>query len=113
MVHVNPSDEVVLQTPPLSLGGWKFGANAVNGTRIMNDTRLSPLEPELLSIRKLAKFLDCSPKTIQDWVYKDRKRPTPDPLPYYKLGGLVRFRLKEVMAWIERRKVRISSFVSI
>lgn len=67
------------------------------------------LEPELLSVRKLATVLDCSPKTIQDWLYKDRKRPTFDPLPYYKLRGLVRFRLQEVMSWVERRRTRVSS----
>jgi excisionase family DNA binding protein len=75
----------------------------------MNDAGFSRLEPELLSIRKLAQILDCSPKTVRDWLYKDRKRPNTDPLPYYRLGGLVRFRLREVMSWIERRRVRVSS----
>jgi excisionase family DNA binding protein len=75
----------------------------------MKGVTFSPLEPELLSIRKLAQVLDCSPKTVQDWLYKERKRPGSDPLPYYKLGGLVRFRIKEVMAWVDRRQVRISS----
>jgi excisionase family DNA binding protein len=78
----------------------------------MNDPKFDPLEPELLSTRKLAALLDCSPKTVQDWLYKDRRIPTPDPLPYYKLRGLVRFRAKEVMAWVERRKIRTSSFPS-
>ena len=64
--------------------------------------------PELLSTKKLADLLDCSPKTIQDWVYKDRKYPCSDPLPYYRLGGLIRFRLSEVLGWIERRRVRVS-----
>jgi excisionase family DNA binding protein len=76
----------------------------------MNDLKYDSLEPELLSTRKLAALLDCSPKTVQDWLYKDRRVPTSDPLPYYKLRGLVRFRANEVMAWVERRKVRISSF---
>ena len=40
---------------------------------------------------------------------KDRKRSSSDPLPYYKLGGLVRFKFKEVMAWVDRRRVRVSS----
>lgn len=64
--------------------------------------------PELLSIRRLAHVLDCSPKTIRDWLYKNRKQPSSDALPYYRLGGLVRFRLTEVAAWIDRRRVRLS-----
>ncbi len=64
---------------------------------------------ELLSTRKLAEILDCSPKTVQDWLYKDRKTQTADPLPYYRLGGLVRFRLSDVLRWIERRRVRVSA----
>ena len=64
--------------------------------------------PELLSTRSLAKVLDCSPKTVQDWLYKDRRNPGTDPLPYYRVHGLVRFKLTEVMAWLERRRVRQS-----
>jgi excisionase family DNA binding protein len=75
----------------------------------MDSISAETVGPDLLSTRKLAETLDCSPKTVQDWIYKDRKRPGPDPLPYYRLGGLVRFRLSEVRRWIERRRVRVSS----
>ena len=68
------------------------------------------LEAELVSIRKLARLLDCSPKTVRDWLYKERKNPSADPLPHYRVGGLVRFKLKEVTAWVDRRRVRVSSF---
>lgn len=61
---------------------------------------------ELVSTKTLAHLLDISQKTIQDWIYKDRKEHGLDPIPYYKLGGLVRFNLKEVRAWVFRRKVR-------
>ena len=70
------------------------------------------MDEELVSIRTLADVLDCSPKTIRDWMYRNRRAPVPDPLPYYRLGGLVRFRLQEVMAWIGRRRVRISPLSS-
>ena len=79
----------------------------------MDDLTFKPSAPELLSTRRLAELLDCSPKTVQDWLYKDRKNPTTDPLPYYRLGGLVRFKLKEVMAWVERRRVRVSSLTKL
>ena len=68
----------------------------------------STLELELLSVGSLAKLLNCSPKTVRDWLYKDRKKPGTDPLPYYRLQGLVRFKHAEVVAWVERRRVRIS-----
>jgi excisionase family DNA binding protein len=78
----------------------------------MNEMKTNVLEPEMLSTRRLAQILDCSPKTVQDWLYKDRQRPAPDPLPYYRVGGLVRFKLSEVRKWIERRRVRVSSTAS-
>jgi len=75
----------------------------------MDEMTFTPLGPELLSTKKLALILDCSPKTVQDWLYKDRKNPSADPLPYYRVQGLVRFKLREVQAWVERRRVRVSS----
>lgn len=66
------------------------------------------MNDELVSIRRLAQVLDCSPKTVRDWMYKNRRAPTSDPLPYYRVGGLVRFRLNEIMAWIDRRRIRVS-----
>jgi hypothetical protein len=73
----------------------------------MDSISAETLSPDLLFTRKLAEILDCSPKTVQDWIYKDRKRPGNDPLPYYRLGGLVRFRLSEVLSWVGRRRVRL------
>ena len=75
---------------------------------LTNDPTFVSFEPELVSIRNLAGLLDCSPKTVRDWLYKDRKNASADPLPYYRVGGLVRFKLKEVIAWVERRRVRVS-----
>jgi hypothetical protein len=75
----------------------------------MDSISAETVGPELLSTRKLAAILDCSPKTVQDWIYKDRKRPGPDPLPYYRVGGLVRFSLSEVVSWVGRRRVRVST----
>ena len=68
------------------------------------------MNDELVSIKRLAQILDCSPKTVRDWMYKDRRSRSTDPLPYYRLGGLVRFRLDDVMGWVDRRRVRLVSF---
>jgi excisionase family DNA binding protein len=66
------------------------------------------MNEELMSIRTLAQVLACSPKTVRDWMYKNRRTPSADPLPYYRLGGLVRFRMSEVAAWVDRRRLRVS-----
>jgi predicted DNA-binding transcriptional regulator AlpA len=63
--------------------------------------------PELVSVRTLSRLLDVSEKTIWDWLYKSRRQATHDPLPYHKLGSLVRFRLSEIRAWVDRRHVRV------
>jgi predicted DNA-binding transcriptional regulator AlpA len=71
---------------------------------------MSACEPELVSVKTLSRLLDISEKTIWDWLYKSRRRPTLDPIPYHKLGELVRFDLRDIRMWVERRKVRPSPF---
>jgi excisionase family DNA binding protein len=61
---------------------------------------------ELVSVKTLSRLLDISEKTIWDWIYKGRRHATFDPIPYHKLGGLVRFNLRDIRAWVDRRKVR-------
>ena len=63
-------------------------------------------DPELVSVKTLSRRLDISEKTIWDWIYKSRRQITLDPIPYHKLGGLVRFKLCDIQAWVDRRKVR-------
>jgi len=70
------------------------------------------IEAEWMSVRTLANLLDISDKTIWDWIYKSRRQLLFDPIPYYKLGGLVRFNRDEIHAWIERRKIRPAPLVN-
>ena len=79
----------------------------------MDEITINAVGPELLSTKRLALMLDCSPKTVRDWLYKDRKKASTDPLPYYRVRGLVRFKLREVLAWVERRRVRVSSLANL
>jgi hypothetical protein len=69
------------------------------------------MEQELVAIKTLSLLIDTREKTIRDWIYRSRKCPTLDPLPYHKLEGLVRFRLKDVEAWIDRRRIRPNPMV--
>lgn len=59
-----------------------------------------------VSVKTLSRMLDISPKTIWDWIYKSRRQATLDPIPYHKLGALVRFEVEEIRAWVDRRRVR-------
>jgi len=67
---------------------------------------MNGIQLELVSVKTLSRLLDISEKTVWDWMYKNRRQATLDPIPYYKLGALVRFNLKDVRAWLDRRKVR-------
>jgi excisionase family DNA binding protein len=57
-------------------------------------------EPEsLLTEEQLARFLNITPRTLTDWVQTNRIR-------YYRLGWRnVRFRLSDVLEFIERSAV--------
>lgn len=67
------------------------------------------MSPEMVSVRTLSRILDVSEKTIWDWIYKNRRQPAHDPIPYHKLGALVRFKLTEVRGWVDRRRIRITA----
>jgi len=59
-----------------------------------------PQEPEsLLTEEQLARFLNVNPRTLTDWIQTNRIR-------YYRLGWRsVRFRLSDVLEFIERSAV--------
>jgi excisionase family DNA binding protein len=52
----------------------------------------------LLSARELADLLGFSSSTIQDWSEAGT-------LPGFRIGGRLRFRLSEVEAWLEERRL--------
>jgi excisionase family DNA binding protein len=51
----------------------------------------------LLTARELADLLGFASSTIQDWSERG-------DLPAFKLGGRLRFRESEVLAWLEERR---------
>ena len=57
---------------------------------------VSLIDNSLFTIESLAKFLNVSPATIRDWVYKRQ-------IPFKKLGRLVRFDPLDIQKWLEIR----------
>lgn len=52
----------------------------------------------LLSARELGELLGFAPGTIVDWAERGQ-------VPAFKLGGRLRFRESEVLAWLEGRRL--------
>lgn len=50
--------------------------------------------PTYLTLKEVAELLKVKPRTIYAWVSDNR-------IPYERKGGLLRFRLDEVLAWNE------------
>jgi len=58
------------------------------------------MNQELLTVDELAKFL----KTAKSWVYSRTRETGPDAMPRVKCGKYLRFRLDDVLAWLEKRQ---------
>lgn len=54
------------------------------------------IDNQLLSIDRLAEYLDVPPATIRDWCYKRQ-------IPFVKVGRLVRFIPSDVQRWLSER----------
>ncbi|AZD10310.1 hypothetical protein C4K26_4931 [Pseudomonas chlororaphis] len=59
---------------------------------------LSPSATDLLTPDQVAAALGLSHRTLAAWRSSRR-----NPLPYVKVGSRVRYRLKDVSAWLESR----------
>lgn len=57
-------------------------------------------QTQLLSQQQAAEILGVSPRTLEGWRY----RGAPEPgLPFVKIGGAVRYRRRDLDAFIEGR----------
>jgi excisionase family DNA binding protein len=62
----------------------------------------NPLNPtDLLTEAEAAEFLGLEPKTLAIW--RSTKRY---PLPYIKVGRLVRYQRSDLLAFLESRRIR-------
>ena len=53
----------------------------------------------LITVEQLSEIIKVSPSTIYHWTQAEY-------IPHYKLPKGVRFRLDEIMSWLQRRKVK-------
>lgn len=66
---------------------WIDMAKAIDGSK-----------DKMMTVEELAEFLSISRYTVYNWT-------STRSLPFYKLGGAVRFRRKDIEAWLEGQKV--------
>lgn len=54
---------------------------------------------ELITPKQLCAILNVAPS----WVYRRTANGASDPIPHVHVGGGLRFRLPEVLRWVERQ----------
>ena len=59
-----------------------------------------------IDINQLSTLLSVKPATIYGWIHEER-------IPYYKINRLVRFNLKEISEWLEKKKYRENARLSL
>lgn len=55
---------------------------------------------KFLNINELSEMLRVKPATIYGWIHEGR-------VPYYKVVGLVRFKEKEILDWLDKKLKRV------
>ena len=58
----------------------------------------------LVGPRDVAAFLGVSHSTLMHWAARGPACPAL-PTPYYRVGGQLRWRISEVILWLERQQV--------
>lgn len=57
------------------------------------------MEKRYIGPKEMAEYLGFKIDTIYDWVYRKK-------IPYYKIGRLVRFDLREIDKWTKDKRVK-------
>jgi excisionase family DNA binding protein len=65
----------------------------------LTDAELTPIEPELLTIKNVAAMMQLSDRTVLR-LKKSRV------IPFIKIGGAVRFRKRDILRVLDRRTVQ-------
>lgn len=65
-----------------------------DGDEKMNKDKELNTDRKLLNIDRLAEYLNVNRNTIYAWISQKK-------IPYIKLGRLVRFRLNDILKWVQ------------
>ena len=65
--------------------------------------QLEKMKKILINIKELSESLGVSDKTLYGWVHQKR-------IPFVKVGGLLRFDMKDIEKWIQKNKVQPSKW---
>ncbi|AOJ87150.1 hypothetical protein WS87_10930 [Burkholderia sp. MSMB0856] len=63
-------------------------------------TATQEISPAVLTTDQAAVYLGIAPRTLEQWRSNRHQR-----IPFVKIGGRVRYRLKDLDAWIASRVV--------
>ena len=58
------------------------------------------MDKRFIGVDDLAQYLDLSSKTVRAWIWQRK-------IPYHKLGGSVKFDLREIEPWLAKKKMKI------
>ena len=58
---------------------------------------MSQNEIKLMGVQEVAQFIGISPNTVYLWTRQGK-------LPFFKLGKLLKFRIKDVEDWLEKHE---------
>jgi len=58
------------------------------------------MNEQLLTVEELAKELKAPPS----WIYSRTRQTGPDAIPVIRVGKYCRFKLADVMEWLERQQ---------
>ncbi len=57
------------------------------------------MDKRFIGIKDLGNYLDVSIKTVRHWTLMRQ-------IPYFKMGRLVKFDLREIEGWLKDKKVK-------
>jgi len=61
---------------------------------------IEKLRARLIGVEGLSIYLDIPVNTLRCWVWQRQ-------IPFYKIGRLVKFDIKEIDTWLEERKENV------
>jgi excisionase family DNA binding protein len=64
---------------------------------------MSELTEQLIDVHELAKKL----KVQKSWVYSQTRQSGPDSIPIVRVGKYCRFKMADVLQWLEKRSQHI------